>query len=343
MKKSIVQSIFLFILLLIPVSVFAEDSLGTFNFDPSKISHPYDMVNSKGEVIKYENYSKNSLIRINETPSIEGSGKIDPVYLGDKLEIPNEFSNFLPPSYILNDTDLDKNNNLISPFGVIGDDGRRIVADTGQLPFSAISYIELSWADGSEGFCTGTLIGRNRVLTNAHCVIDPETQRGISSGMVYPGVSESTPWFGGYNIVDYYVASNWISTGLIAEDFAVLVLSATNNRHAGDVAGTLGIRQVTNLLDNNIGIYGYPSDLIQNTLQIDQYGMRGRVTQEDTSTAFYEIDTAPGQSGSALLNANNQIVGVHSSGYYNNSGTPILNGGPKMNSYMFTFVSNALQ
>lgn len=100
----IVQSIFLFILLLIPVSVFAEDSLGTFNFDPSKISHPYDMVNSKGEVIKYEDYSKNSLIRINETPSIEGSGKINPVYLGDKLEIPNDFSNFSPPSYIIDDT-----------------------------------------------------------------------------------------------------------------------------------------------------------------------------------------------------------------------------------------------
>ena len=338
MKKSITQSIFIFILLLIPVSVFAEDSLGSFNFDPSKVSHPYDMVNSKGEIIKYKDYSKSSLIRMNETPSTKGSGKIDPIYFGEKIEIPNDFSD--QPNYIINDTDVD--NNLISPFIVIGNDGREIV-DTDELPFSAISYLELSWANGSGGTCTGTLIGRNRVLTNAHCVIKPGTQQGISSAIVYPGVSGSTAWFGGYNVVDYYVTSNWISTGSITEDFAVLVLSATNNRHAGDVAGTLGIRRVTNLLNTNIGIFGYPGDLIQAAEEINQYGMRGRVTNEDNSTAFYEIDTAGGQSGSALLNASNQVVGVHSSGYSNSNGTPIFNGGPKMTTYMFDFVSSALQ
>lgn len=56
--------------------VLAEDSLGTFNFDSGKVSHPYDMVNSKREVMKYEDYSKNCLTQMMRAYGKEGTDKI---------------------------------------------------------------------------------------------------------------------------------------------------------------------------------------------------------------------------------------------------------------------------
>ncbi len=340
MKKITLKFFFMFIFLLVPMNVFAEDQLRSFTFDSNDSSHPYDMVNSKGEIIKYEDFKNNNLQLINETPSFQGTGIISPVQIDSLIFHSKSFIDLTPSPVIIEDN-LSKNTNEITPYIVIGEDGRTIVENTQIAPFSSITYIELNWADGTSGTCTGTLIGRNRVLTNAHCVIDAGTQRGISSATVYPGVSDSTGWFGSYNVRDYFVPSNWISTGSTSEDFAVLVLDGNNNRHAGDVAGFLGIRQVNNLLNENVGIFGYPGDLIRAGGVVSQFGMRGNVTREDTSLTFYTIDTAPGQSGSALLNANNQVVGVHRGSYIVNGNT--MNGGPKMNSNMFNFVSQALQ
>lgn len=61
---------------------------------------------------------------------------------------------------------------------------------------------------------------------------------------------------------------------------------------------------------------------------INQYGMRGNVTDEDSQIVYYTIDTAAGQSRSAMLNTNNQVIGVHSSGYSDRNGNPLFNEGP---------------
>lgn len=68
-----------------------------------------------------------------------------------------------------------------------------------------------------------------------------------------------------------------------------------------NVLGYAGIRQVTNILNQNIGIYGYPGDLIRRDGAINQYGMSGNVASEDSQVAYYTIDTAPGQLGSAMV------------------------------------------
>lgn len=278
---------------------------------------------------------KKSMILKNETESFNGTGEVNPIFVGDLLK--KDYMELMPPI-----RNKDVINNEITPFVVIGADDRKIVENTRVFPFSSISYIELEWADGRRGSCTGTLIGKDRVLTNGHCVVNPDTKRGITKATVYPGVSETTAWFGSYNTIDYFVTSNWINTGSISEDFAVLVLSPSNGSNAGERAGFAGIRQVTNILNQNIGIFGYPGDLISKKESIDQYGTRGNITSEDSSIVNYKIDTAPGQSGSALLNTNNQVIGIHSSGYLDQNGNPLWNGGPKMNSYMYQFVSGAL-
>ncbi|MGE7091751.1 trypsin-like serine peptidase [Lysinibacillus sp. NPDC048646] len=337
MKKITFKFFFMLIFLLVPMHVFAEGSLGNFSFDPSQVSHPYDMINSKGEVIKYEEYNNSNLQFNNEIPSVQGTGEISPVQIDSIIEN-HAYIDITPPPVIINDS----NGPIISSRIVIDEDSRIKVENTKEFPYSAITYIEIKWPDGTGGSCTGTLIGKNKVLTNGHCVIDPKTKESIISAKVYPGVSNSVGLFGSYNVNDYAVAANWATTGSSSEDFAVLVLDVSkDNKQAGDVAGTLGIRQVNNLLNQNIDIYGYPGDLMQANGEISQFGMSGYITKEDASVAFYTIDTAPGQSGSALINTDNQIVGVHRGSFVIN-GNP-MNGGPKMNSYMFNFVSKALE
>ncbi|MFC9542104.1 trypsin-like serine peptidase [Lysinibacillus sp. NPDC056959] len=340
MKKITFKLFFMLIFLLVPMNVFAEESLGEFSFDPSKVSHPYDMINSKGEIIKYGEFNDGNSQLINEIPSVQGTGEISPVQIDSIME-GHSFIDITPPPVVINDSTA-RGPLQISPRIVIGDDSRKKVENTKEMPYSAITYIEINWPDGKGGSCTGSLIGKNKVLTNGHCVINPETNETITSAKVYPGVSNSVGLFGSYNVNDYYVAANWASTGSSSEDFAILVLDVSkDNKQAGDVAGTLGIKQVNNLLNQNIGIYGYPGDLMEASGEISQFGTRGNITREDASVAFYTMDTAPGQSGSALLNTYNQIVGVHRGSFVIN-GNP-MNGGPKMNSYMFKFVSKALE
>lgn len=341
MKKNTFKFFFMFIFLLVPMHVFAEGSLGNFSFDASQVSHPYDMINSKGEVIKYEEYSNDNAQFNNEIPSVEGTGEISPVQIDSLIEN-HSYIDITPPPVIINDDSIASAPILITPRIVIGDDSREKVENTKEFPYSAITYIELEWPDGTSGSCTGTLIGKNKVLTNGHCVIDPKTKDSITSAKVYPGVNNNVGLFGSYNVNDYAVAANWATTGSSSEDFAVLVLDVSkDNKQAGDVAGTLGIRQVNTLLNQNIDIFGYPGDLMQVSGEISQFGMGGYITREDASVAFYTIDTAPGQSGSALINRDNQIVGVHRGSFVIN-GNP-MNGGPKMNTYMFNFVSKALE
>jgi protease YdgD len=59
--------------------------------------------------------------------------------------------------------------------GEIGWDG----GGTRAYPWSAIGRIEATKTDGSSYTCTGTLIGTDIVLTNAHCLMDATTNQPI--------------------------------------------------------------------------------------------------------------------------------------------------------------------
>ncbi len=51
----------------------------------------------------------------------------------------------------------------------------RILMTSNKYPWSTIGRVEGTIADTKRYHCTGTLIYDNLVLTNSHCVIDPET------------------------------------------------------------------------------------------------------------------------------------------------------------------------
>jgi protease YdgD len=53
----------------------------------------------------------------------------------------------------------------------------RIPMNSSKYPWSAIGRIEIPTDQKKLSICTGTLIGRNLVVTNAHCVLDKKTKQ----------------------------------------------------------------------------------------------------------------------------------------------------------------------
>lgn len=58
--------------------------------------------------------------------------------------------------------------------GIIGDDNR-VMLDSGQWPWSAVGRVNRTWG----GYCTGTLVAPDVVLTAEHCLFDARTRRWI--------------------------------------------------------------------------------------------------------------------------------------------------------------------
>ncbi len=71
--------------------------------------------------------------------------------------------------------------------GVIGQRDDRVVMTSRSHPWSAIGRVDFQTADGS-GHCSGTLVETDIVLTNAHCVVDPETHEFYSDIKFAPNV-----------------------------------------------------------------------------------------------------------------------------------------------------------
>lgn len=297
----------------------------------------YDMVSSDGEVIPYSQIEEVANKYKSHLPDkfVPGSGQ------KFKKEQFKEFDTAkLKPEKVYNKNTLlpllkDKSK-VISPFKVIGSDGRTKVSNTNVSPYKMISWF---YGENSKYSytCTGNVIGKDMIITNAHCVYDTDSKEYIKYGYTIPGVNNSHYSYGAYEMKKYLVPQGYInSKGSSDYDFAIIKLKPTPGKNIGDVVGILPTKQVTNIKGTSIRITGYPGDLIDRDGSVSQYGMSGKVTSESTNVAFYSIDTAGGQSGSAMLNSSGQIVGLHNAAY--SSGD---NGGPKMTKPMRDFIAFA--
>ncbi|KIO63670.1 hypothetical protein B4064_2873 [Caldibacillus thermoamylovorans] len=223
-----------------------------------------------------------------------------------------------------------RSNTFITPFSIIGEDGRTEVVNSEIMPYSSISFLF-----SLDSMCTGTIIDDDKVLTAAHSVYNPGTKQYYRNSTIYPGVNKDEFPFGSANSIEYIVPVQYIHSGNPKFDYAIIKL----NKPIGHNIERLNFINIKYTLGNPIKVIGYLVDKLEETGKVSQYEMEGRALSEDHFNLYYDIDTSIGQSGAPILNNKNEIIGIHIGRYRTNG----LNGGIKVNKVMENFIRRALE
>ena len=198
----------------------------------------------------------------------------------------------------------------VAPSSVIGADERWRITPTTGFPARAIAYLALVDSDGYEtGYCTGTFIGPDAVLTAGHCLYD-STNGWAYAIAVVPGRDGATFPYGWQYASNASVPGSWYSSQDPNADWGLISMPSQT---LGNTVGwlTLGVRTTLTLSGTNLApiIAGYPGDKPQGTQWAGSkpalYGVQPYALQ-------HLIDTYSGQSGAAVRrSSDNMVVGVH--------------------------------
>lgn len=185
----------------------------------------------------------------------------------------------------------------LAPESVLGSDRRfRMYPQESGYPYRAVGL--LTFTQGSSSYtCTGWLIGADTVATAGHCVHSGGTAGVWSTNVVfYPGRNGASAPFGSCSYRRLYSVTGWTRNGDENFDYGAVKLNCT----VGNTVGWLG-RWWTTSSQNNlpIAIVGYPGDKPSAT----QWGGAGRIAASENRKTRYFIDTAGGQSGAPVIQA----------------------------------------
>jgi len=231
---------------------------------------------------------------------------------------------------------------------VVGPDNR-VQLTSRQFPWSTVGRLDIAFPDSDDRKqCTGTLIGKNLVLINSHCLYTdpPEFQNRVSKGssdsapyLVFkPNLNRQNTDTSGYNtnhravVTDYQFGWEDVSPeqiqafdpDVVHRDWAILTL----DQDLGDIYGYLGWRQIDwtdpeqlAALNGQVNLAGYSGDFPRNFPQERRADVAGvhvgcsieRV--EEDGMLVHDCDTTGGSSGSAITalfdDGNYYIVGLH--------------------------------
>ncbi len=220
--------------------------------------------------------------------------------------------------------------------GVFGQD-QRIPMTSQQMPWSAIGRVEMVVnSQGQKSHCTGTLVTKNVVLTNAHCVVNHKTSEFYSKVKFYPNMINGKARDVAYP-TKIYLGTDF-KDGNYNDDWAFIVL----DKPIGEDYGYLGWKSLspdTLIKDKKKYVFvGYSGDFPNSP----QYrglkagpGMTAgihpgcSITGEEDGLLKHDCDTTGGSSGGPIIAWINQkpyIVALNNMEVTSRaSGTPLFN------------------
>jgi glutamyl endopeptidase len=239
---------------------------------------------------------------------------------------------------------------------VVGTDDRSRVADTTVAPYSTIAMLLVSFPSGGTGLCTGSVVGRDAVLTAGHCVYNAARGGWARSIRVIPGSypgGNGLPAepFGSTSGRKLYTPSAYRSGTSFWErephDYAVV----RTTTFIGNRTGVRGLVAMPSPAPGRaVQLVGYHGDLCKSppcSASSDAFIMhssRDQVRKLLSDRLFnHYADSYPGSSGSPLVSdgaERSRIFAVHIAGLKNPKTGAEWNMGVLITSAVLTNVRN---
>ena len=210
---------------------------------------------------------------------------------------------------------------------VIGTDDRVQITATSIYPWRIHASLLITAADNSQWIGTGWFIGPHTLITAGHCVFIKNSGVPGRDGWakritVMPGRNGSTLPFGSVISTSFRSVTGWTVSGNQNYDYGAIIIPSELGSTTGWLGfGVWGDSELTASVGN---ISGYPGDKPSGT----QWYHARKIVSVNSRKVYYDIDTAGGQSGSAvyrIISGARYGVAVHAyGGATANSGTRIV-------------------
>ncbi|HEY0678542.1 MAG TPA: serine protease [Chitinophagaceae bacterium] len=197
---------------------------------------------------------------------------------------------------------------------VIGPDDRVQIMATKEIPWKRICHLKITTKTGKSYLGTGFFVGPRTIVTAAHCVYIHSQGGWAKNIVVSPARNGSETPFNSFTATKFRSVKGWVVNKDRNYDYAAIILD--KSAAVSPSIGSFGFGYYSNdfLMNKHLNTAGYPGDKPSGTMWFN--GRKAKAISDRVIT--YDIDTAGGQSGSAVwfkgLDNKRIVVGIHTNG-----------------------------